>query len=88
MARRSDVSVWPFVGMVGMACAFFLYAASGLVAPWWGVVLLLVVWVALFVLACAWWTSHPRRLPGIAVLTIALWFALVSAGGAWLGWTA
>ena len=26
-----------------MACAFFLYAASGLVAPWWVVVLLLVL---------------------------------------------
>ena len=26
------VSPWPFVGMVLMACAFFLYAASGLVA--------------------------------------------------------
>ena len=47
---------WPFVGMAGMACAFFLYAASGLVAPWWGVVLLLLVWLVLFVIACAWWT--------------------------------
>ena len=49
--------------MAGMACAFFLYAASGLVAPWWGVVLLLLVWLVLFVVACAWWTPHPRGCP-------------------------
>ena len=60
-------------------------------AFWWSagfVVLLMVVWLVLFVVACAWWTPHPRRLPGVAVFTVALWFALVSAGGAWLGWTA
>jgi hypothetical protein len=74
--------------MAGMASAFFLYAASGLVAPWWAVVLLLVVWVLLLVLACAWWTPHPRRVPGVAVFAVVFWFAAVTAGGAWLGWTA
>ena len=81
-------SPWPFVGMAGMACAFFLYAASGLVAPWWAVVLLLVLWLVLFVVACRWWTPHPRRVPLVAVAAVLLWFALVTAGGAWLGWTA
>lgn len=85
---RPDVSPWPFVGMAGMACAFFLYAASGLVAPWWAAALLLVVWVLLFVVACAWWTLHPRWVPGVAVFAVVFWFAAVSAGGAWLGWTA
>lgn len=74
--------------MALMACAFFLYAASGLVAPWWGVVGLLVVWLALFVVACRWWTPQPRRLPAVGVVAIGLWFGLVTAGGAWLGWTA
>ncbi|HEY3016803.1 MAG TPA: hypothetical protein VGJ41_16940 [Nocardioides sp.] len=82
------MSPWPFVGMAGMACAFFLYAASGLVAPWWGVAGLLLVWLAFFVLACRWWTPHPKRLPWLAVLAIVAWFLLVTAGGAWLGWTA
>ena len=81
-------SPWPFVGMAGMACAFFLYAASGLVAPWWAVVLLLVLWLVLFVVACHWWTPHPRRVPLVAVAAVLVWFALVTAGGAWLGWTA
>ena len=45
-------SPWPFVAMMGMAGTFFLYAVSGLLAPWYGVVLLLLVWVVLFVVAC------------------------------------
>jgi hypothetical protein len=85
---RNATSPWPFVGMAGMACAFFLYAASGLVAPWWGVVALLAIWVLLLVVACAWWTPHPTRVPFVAVFALVLWFCAVTAGGAWLGWTA
>ena len=39
------VDFWPFGGMILMAAAFFLYAVSGIVAPWWAAVLLLLVWV-------------------------------------------
>ena len=74
--------------MALMACSFFLFAASGLVAPAWAVVVLLLVWAALLGLACAWWTRHPTWVPGVAVASIGLWFGLVAAGGAWLGWTA
>jgi hypothetical protein len=74
--------------MAGMACAFFLYAASGLVAPWWGVVALLLVWVVLLVVACVLWTPHPKRVPFVAVFALVFWFCAVTAGGAWLGWTA
>jgi hypothetical protein len=74
--------------MAGMACAFFLYAASGLVAPWWGVALLMLIWLELFVLGCRWWSSHPARLLLLPLVAIVAWFGLLSAGGAWLGWTA
>ena len=40
-----SISAWPFVGMSLMAADFFLYAASGLVAPAWAVAALLVVWL-------------------------------------------
>ncbi len=83
----SEVSPWPFVGMAGMACAFFLYGASVLVAPWWAVVVLLVIWAALMLVACAWWTLHPRWVPGVAVVAIVFWFLAIVAGAAWLGWT-
>ncbi len=95
MARRriraaspNATSPWPFVGMGGMACAFFLYAASGLVAPWWGVTALLVVWLLLFLVATAWWTLHPTWVPWLAVGAVVFWFAAVTAGAAFLGWRA
>jgi hypothetical protein len=86
--RTSRVSPWPFAGMAGMACALFLYAASGLLAPWWAVTVLLAVWAALFVVAVAWWTLHPRWVPGVAVAAIVLWFAVMVLGGRVLGWSA
>jgi hypothetical protein len=84
----NSVSPWPFVGMAGMACVFFLYAASGLLAPWWAVVLLLVVWACLLFVASAWWSLHPTWVPWIPVFAAVLWFVVLNAGGAWLGWTA
>jgi hypothetical protein len=86
--NRNATSPWPFVGMAGMACAFFLYAASGLVAPWWGVVALLVVWVLLFVVACAWWSLHPTWVPWVAAGAIVFWFVAVLGGAFVLGWSA
>lgn len=88
MVNRNATSPWPFVGMGGMACALFLYAFSGLLAPWYAVLGLLAVWIAAFVVATRWWTPYPRRVPFVAVATIALWFAVMYAGGAWLDWTA
>ena len=85
---RTKVSPWPFVGMIGMAAAFFLYAASGLLVPLWALVGLMFVWLVLFATACRWWTPHPRRVLLLPVVAVVFWFAAVNAGGAWLGWTA
>ena len=40
---------------------------------WWAVTLLLVVWVALFVVACASWTPRPTRLPWLAGIGFVIW---------------
>ncbi|UMG92798.1 hypothetical protein [Nocardioides sp. TF02-7] len=53
----------PWIGMVLVVSAFFLYAASGVVAPWWGTVLMVLVWLALFALGCSWWSRHPPPSP-------------------------
>jgi hypothetical protein len=74
--------------MILMAATFFLYAVSGIVAPWWAVVLLLVVWVVAFVRACTWWSTHPRRITVLALALTALWFAVLTGGGVWLDWSA
>jgi hypothetical protein len=66
--------------MAGMACAFFLYAASGLVAPWWNVILMLAVWLVLFGFACRWWTPHPLRVLVLPVVALGVWVLVISAG--------
>ena len=74
--------------MAGMAAAFFLYAACGLVAPVWALTVLLFVWLVLFVTACRWWTPHPKRVLVLPVVAVVLWFAVLTVGAAWLDWQA
>jgi hypothetical protein len=77
MTDLTPASPWPFVGMGGMACAFFLYAASLTFAPWWAVLLLMLVWAALLLVATAWWSLHPRWVPGVAVAALLVWVGFV-----------
>ena len=86
--RSDKASPWPFVGMAGMAAAFFLYAASGLVAPFWAVVGLLGLWLVMFVLACRWWTPHPKRTLLVPLIALVVWFAVLTLGEVLLDWTA
>lgn len=82
------VSPWGFVGVAGMVAVFFPYAASGLVAPYWAVGALLAVWLVLLVVTCRWFMPHPRRTLLMPLVAVAVWFAVISAGGAFLDWTA
>ncbi len=88
MPELTRASPWPFVGMAGLACVLFLDLASLLFAPWWAVLLLVLVWVVLLVVATAWWTLHPRWVPGVAVVGVVVWLVVAVVGGAWLGWSA
>jgi hypothetical protein len=81
-------SPWPFIAMMGMAGTFFLYAVSGLLAPWYGVAVLMLVWVVLFVVACRWWTPHPKRMLLLPLVAVVVWFAVLTAGEALFDWTA
>lgn len=76
------VSPWPFVGMSGMAGAFFLYAASGLIVPAWAAVLLMVVWLVAFVQACLWWSTRPVALAVLPAVLVVGWFVVVVLGAA------
>jgi hypothetical protein len=71
-----------------MAALFFPYAASGLVAPAYGVVLLMAIWLVLLVVAFRWWTRRPALVPVVPVVALVLLFAVVWVGGAFLGWSA
>ncbi len=90
MPRRSSAAPaadpWPWVGLALMPCVLFLYGASALVAPWWAVALLVVLWVVLFAQCLRWWSSHPRRLVPVAAAATLVWFVTLVAGAALLGW--
>jgi hypothetical protein len=74
--------------MIGMACVFFLYAATPVVlpAPWWAVAGLLVLWAAALVVAVRWFTRRPVALAWLPVGLAVLWFVAVLAGARFLDW--
>jgi hypothetical protein len=63
--------------MIALVCGLFLDLGSAAVLRWWAVVGLVVIWLGLFVVACAWWTPHPRRLPWLAGVGLVLWVLVV-----------
>ena len=74
-----------------LAVGVFPYAASGLVTPVWGYVVLYACWIALAVVLVRLLRGPSRRpllAPAVPLVALAWWFAFVSAGGAFLGWTA
>lgn len=87
-ATGQRISPVPFFGLVLVVSSFFLYAASGLLAPAWAVVVLLLMWVAMFVLCFVWWTPRPWWTVWLGIFSFVWWFVAVTAGGIFLDWTA
>jgi hypothetical protein len=77
-----------WLGLVGHLIVGFWYAVSGLVVPAWAYGALLLVWAALLVLAIRLLRRRPVLVPLVPVSAALIWLAVVSAGDAWLGWTA
>ena len=89
-ARPEDRGRWAaWVGfLVHLVVGVFPYAASGLLAPLYGIALVYVGWFALLILALKWWNPKPYWVLLVPVAALAWWFALMSLGGLVLGWTA
>jgi hypothetical protein len=86
VAQRWSVAWW--VGLAGHLVMLLWYAASGLVAPPWAVVGLLAIWAALLLVGLRLRAARPLWMLAIPVLDVAIWFGAISAGDAFLGWTA
>ena len=72
-----------------LVAGVFPFAASGLIAPLWGVVVLYLWWLALLAVAIRLVRTRRWRLVlAVPFAAVAGWFALMSLGGAVLGWTA
>ena len=91
MARDARTVVPYVLGAVALGAMLALapfFVASGLMAPGWAVAVLVVVWLALFVLGCLWIRRKPLWVIPLPFVAAAIWLGGMSAGGAWLGWTA
>ncbi len=77
-----------WLGLVAHLATLIWYAASGLVAPGWAVVTLLVIWLALLAGAIVLLRRRPAYVLLVPVGSALIWFGVLSAGEAWLGWTA
>jgi hypothetical protein len=75
------------MGLLLHIVILYVYAVSGLVAPGWGLAVLLVFWVAMLVLALRVWVSRPVLVAFIPAIDTVFWYALVTAGATWWGWT-
>jgi hypothetical protein len=62
--------------------------SSGLLAPWWAVVALVALWGVLWVPIVRWRRDHPFRTMLVPFAMAAIWWAAITAGDTWLGWTA
>lgn len=80
------VSPRPFIGLCLIAAAFFLYAASVVLAPWWVVTLGLLLWLLLLRQSILWWDPYPDRLPWLGVAAVLAWAVLMIGGGIAFGW--
>jgi hypothetical protein len=89
---RSAQTVVPYalaaVALAAMLALGPFVLASGLMAPAWAVAGLVLVWCTLFVLGCWWIRRKPLWVVPLPFLMAAVWLGGISAGDAWLGWTA
>jgi hypothetical protein len=66
--------------MAGMATTFFLYAYSAIaLRDPVSLLVLPVVWLLLFALAAAWFTTHPYRVLALPFVAAAVWFGAMLA---------
>lgn len=81
-AGRERANAGSFVGVGGLFVALFLYGYAAIAWPSWLHSLVMpLLWLALFVLGCVWFSPHPRRAAWVAVAAFVLWFALILAFG-------
>lgn len=76
------------LGVLGLVAALPFYLASGLVAPLWAIVALLVVWVVLAFCALRWFTRRPWLVLALPFVAAGVWFGAVTLGEQLLDWQA
>ena len=76
------------LALLAMAPVGFFYAASGLVVPGPYLYLMWLLYAGLLVVAVVLARRRSYVVLAVPLAGAVLWWAIVSAGEAWLGWTA
>ena len=84
-ARRAGE--WVAIGLQ-ILVGVFPYGASGLVAPLPGLLFLILVWAVMLLAAWRWRPANPWAVLLVPLVSVGLWFAVISLGEAIFNWTA
>lgn len=76
------------LGLALMLVVGWFYLVSGLVAPLWAVIGLLVVWGVVLVLSLREWNTRPLWILAAPFGLMLFWVIVIWAGGQFLGWSA
>ena len=80
MARNDLRQTGPFIGIGGVVVVAFLYAYVAIAfASVLHSVVMPLLWLGIFVLACRWFTRRPRAAVVLPAVAAVLWFAVLVA---------
>ena len=69
-----------WIGMAGIAVAFFLYGYSAFVVrDVLTIVVLPLFWLLILVHGCRWFMEHPYRVLALPLVAVGVWFAAMLA---------
>lgn len=76
------------LGLLLMLVVGWFYLVSGLVAPLWAVIGLLIVWGVVLVLGLREWNTRPLWILAAPFALMTFWAVVIWAGGQFLDWSA
>lgn len=76
------------LGLLLMLVVGWFYLVSGLVAPLWAVIGLLIVWGVVLVLGLREWNTRPLWILAAPLALMIFWAVVIWAGGQFLDWSA
>ena len=76
----------PWIGVAGLFVMLWLVISTVLYAPWWGVLLHLVVLAAFIPLLRSWASTKPAQCIWVPVFAFVAWIAVNSLGVSFFDW--
>jgi hypothetical protein len=77
-----------WAGLVLLLVPLYWFIASGLLAPLWAIIGLLVLWTAGLALALRYRRRRPWLVLALPFTLMIIWFVVITVGERLLGWTA